>query len=363
MTVWAVMSKLGESPRNLGAPRLEKPALRPRVMRRGRREWLLLAWSGALVTWSGCSGRQSTLEPAGRGAEVIADLFWWMAGGAVVVWLGVAWLAMSAMRGRVSKQTERQARLYIIGGGAVVPTVVLAGLLSYGLGGMPELIRPAPEGALRVHVVGEQWWWRVRYEVAEGEFVELANEVRLPVGRAVEFTLDSPDVIHSFWIPSLGGKMDMIPGRTTRLLLEPTKTGVFRGVCAEFCGDSHALMAFDVVVSEEEEFEAWLAKERAGAREPVTPEEIAGREAFFANGCAACHAVRGTEAVAVIGPDLTHVGGRRTLGAGIMANDAEAFARWIAETDKVKPGVLMPHFGMLPAEELSVLVAYLESLE
>lgn len=355
--------KLGESPRPLDIARAETKAPRSRGIARWRRGGAVLSVGAAVVVLGGCSGRQSALEPAGRGAEMIADLFWWMAGGTVVVWAGVAWLAMSAMRGRVSKHTERQARLYIIGGGAVVPTVVLAGLLSYGLSGMPELIGPAPEGALRVHVVGEQWWWRVRYEVAEGEFVELANEVRLPVGRAVEFTLDSPDVIHSFWIPSLGGKMDMIPGRTNRLLLEPTRTGVFRGVCAEYCGDSHALMAFDVVVSEEEEFDAWLAKERDGARPPQTAEEIAGQEAFFANGCAACHALRGTEAVATIGPDLTHVGGRRTLGAGIVKNDAEGFARWITETDKVKPGVLMPHFGMLPREELGALVAYLESLE
>lgn len=362
----ALISQPGETQRGLAVAWTDVEATRARrsARRRGRGRLFVGGVAAiAVLVLSGCSGRQSALEPAGRGAEMIAELFWWMAGGTVVVWLAVAWLAMSAMRGRVSKQTEKQARLYIIGGGAAFPTVVLAGLLSYGLSGMPELIGPAPEGALKVHVVGEQWWWRVKYQVAEGEFVELANEVRLPVGRPVEFTLDSPDVIHSFWIPSLGGKMDMIPGRTTRLLLEPTRVGTFRGVCAEYCGDSHALMAFEVVVSEEAEFDAWLAQEQAVAREPETDEEIAGREYFFANGCAACHAIRGTEAAGGIGPDLTHVGGRRTLGAGIIPNDAEGFARWIAETDRVKPGVLMPHFGMLPREELGSLVAYLESLE
>ncbi|HEX2100440.1 MAG TPA: cytochrome c oxidase subunit II, partial [Candidatus Synoicihabitans sp.] len=243
------------------------------------------------------------------------------------------------------------------------PTVVLALLLSYGLGRMPELIAPAPEGALRVRVVGEQWWWRIQYEVADGEWVELANEVRLPVGRPVEFELESPDVIHSFWIPSLGGKMDLIPGRRNRLLLEPTRTGTYRGVCAEYCGESHALMAFNVVVSEPEEFERWLQQQRTTAREPTLSQAIAGRDAFFATGCAACHAIRGTEARGTIGPDLTHVGGRTTLGAGILPNTPESFIRWIAETDRVKPGVLMPHFGMLPREELAAVAAYLESLQ
>ena len=312
---------------------------------------------------TGCSGPQSSLEPAGRGAERIAELFWWMSAGAVVVWLLVAWLAWSAMRGRASTFNARRAHFYIIGGGAVLPTVVLTGLLVYGLGMMPELLQPAPAGALRVTVVGEQWWWRVRYHLDDGRQLETANEVRLPVDRPVEFLLESPDVIHAFWIPALGGKMDMIPGRRTRLLLHPTRTGTFRGVCAEYCGASHAWMAFPVVVMEADAFAAWLAGEAGPAREPGEGIAAEGRAAFLANGCGACHRIRGTDATGTIGPELTHVGGRLSIGAGLLGNDPEAFRRWLEATDRLKPGVLMPHFGMLPREELDALAAYLESLQ
>jgi cytochrome c oxidase subunit 2 len=179
----------------------------------------------------------------------------------------------------------------------------------------------------------------------------------------VEFELSSPDVIHSFWIPALGGKVDMIPGRRTRLTLEPTRTGIFRGVCAEYCGTSHALMAFDVVVMEKPDFERWLDSQRQPAGEVTESSAVIGRDHFLTNGCAACHAIRGTEARGFVGPDLSHVGGRRTLGAGVLPNDHDGFVRWMARTDHVKPGVLMPHFGMLPTDELAALAAYLESLQ
>lgn len=324
------------------------------------RRTIIFAW---VALTAGCSGPQSGLDPAGRSAERIAELFWWMTGGAVVVWVLVIWLTISAVCGRVSEHNEKKARLYIIGGGALLPTVVLTGLLIYGLGMMPAILAPAPEGSLRITVIGEQWWWRVRYHTPEGEFVELANEIRLPVGEPVTFDLDSPDVIHSFWIPSLGGKMDMIPGRRTHLVLEPTRTGTFRGVCAEYCGESHALMAFPVVVMEKVAFTQWLGRQRQPAGDPVESIGVEGREHFFANGCSACHTIRNTEARGVIGPDLTHVGSRLTLGAGITPNDIETFARWMAKTNQVKPGVRMPHFGMLPEAELHALAVYLESLQ
>ncbi len=311
----------------------------------------------------GCTGRQSALDPAGRAAEQLADLFWWMTGGALVIWIAVIWLTVVAYRQKVGPETERQARFYIIGGGTVLPTVVLTAVLIMGLGIMPEMLRPLPEGSLRVTVTGEQWWWRVRYHHPDGSMIELANEIRLPVGEPVEFHLDSPDVIHSFWIPSLGGKMDMIPGRRTRLVLHPTRIGTYRGQCAEYCGASHALMAFPVVVMGAADFSDWLENQRDGARSPATETAAQGRELFFSNGCSACHTIRGTDARNPIGPDLTHVGSRLTLGAGIVENRPGGFHRWIAQTDRLKPGVHMPHFRMLPAEELDTLAAYLESLQ
>jgi cytochrome c oxidase subunit 2 len=311
---------------------------------------------------AGCGGAQSALAPAGRSAERIADLFWWMAGGAAVVWVSVLALGVYAVRAN-SGPSRRQAALLIIGGGAVVPTVVLAVLLVFGLSLLPELVAPAPEGSLRVSVTGEQWWWRVRYEVPEGKAVRLANEIRLPVGEPVEFRLASADVIHSFWIPSLGGKVDMIPGRQTRLALHPTRTGVFRGVCAEYCGASHALMAFTVVVQERADFDRWLEGQAAPARSPTTELAERGRDVFLASGCGACHTVRGTAAGGVVGPDLTHVGSRRSLAAGTLPAEPEDFHRWVAHPKTVKPEVIMPHFGMLPPDDLRALAAYLDGLE
>jgi cytochrome c oxidase subunit 2 len=318
---------------------------------------------GALLL-VGCDGPQSTLDPAGRGAGRIADLFWWMAAGAGIIWLIVVGLTIYAMRIRPESHNYGVATL-IIGGGAVLPTVVLTVLLAYGLAMVPDLLAPAPAGGLQIAVAGEQWWWRVRYLTSDGNgrAVELANEIRLPVGERVEFHLQSPDVIHSFWIPSLGGKIDMIPGRTNRLTLEPTRTGVFRGACAEYCGDSHALMNFDVIVLEKDDFAAWLAHQHKPAQPPTQPLAARGQELFLANGCGACHTVRGIAADGVVGPDLTHVGSRLSLGAGILPNDPEAFLQWIARTKGVKPGVHMPAFGMLPPEDLQALSAYLDGLE
>src|SRR5687768_4376056 len=210
-----------------------------------------------------------------------------MTGGAFIVWAGVIALTIYAICARPVTRGKHWVPMLIIGGGAVVPTVVLAGLLAYGLALLPRLLAPAPEGSLKIAVIGEQWWWRVRYHPTEGEPVDLANEIRLPVGEPVTFELESPDVIHAFWIPALGGKVDMIPGRRTRLTLEPTRVGVFRGVCAEYCGASHALMAFDVVVLEKADFARWLDAQRAPAAETVASSAALGRERFFANGCSA----------------------------------------------------------------------------
>lgn len=314
------------------------------------------------LVFSACEGPQSALDAAGRGAEQIARLFWWMSAGAAFIWIVVVGLAIYAIRLKDEPHRRRPTAWLIIGGGALVPTVVLGGVLAYGLSMIPELLGSGKSGGVKIIVSGEQWWWRIAYHTPEG-MVEVANEIRLPVGEAVEFELVSPDVIHSFWIPPLGGKMDMIPGRKTRLILEPTRTGVFRGACAEYCGTAHALMSFYVVVHETDDFAAWLQHQASPARAPQTPLAAHGRELFLANGCGACHAIRGTPAKGVIGPDLTHVGSRLSLGAGMLPNDGEARVRWLAETEKIKPGVHMPAFGMLPHEDIRALAAYMEALE
>ncbi len=309
---------------------------------------------------SGCAGPQSSLDPAGMGAEGIARLFWGMTGGSVAIWLAVVGLTVWSIHAAPERHDRRSARLLIVGGGVVFPTVVLAGLLVYGLAMLPPLLARPPAGSLVVRVTGEQWWWRVRYPAPGGGTVELANELRLPVGEPVEVELESTDVVHSFWVPALGGKLDVIPGRTTRLTLWPTRTGTFRGVCAEYCGASHALMAFTVVVLEAPEYARWRALQAAPAR--VEPESR-GRDLFLSTGCGACHAVRGTPADGVVGPDLTHVGGRTSLAAGALANDGEGFRRFVAQADTLKPEVHMPAFGMLPPDDLAALATWLDGLE
>lgn len=328
------------------------------------RSCLPLLFAGIVA--AGCSGVQSTLTPSGQDASRIASLFWWMTGGAAVVWVFVIALAVYYARHPSGTRNPRRDRWLILGGGVAFPTVTLTVLLVYGLAMIPETVARAPEGSLQIAVTGEQWWWRVRYLRPNGQEVVLANEVRLPVGEPVQFRLDSDNVIHSFWIPSLAGKMDMIPGRTTYLTVRPTATGIFRGACAEYCGTSHALMAFYVEVMEKAAFEAWLdhqARPAMAQAQGAASDEGRGAGLFTANGCGACHTVRGSEARGVIGPDLTHVGGRLSLGAGILEMRPDKLRDWLARTAHIKPGVHMPEFSMLPDADLQAIAAYLHGLK
>jgi cytochrome c oxidase subunit II len=304
------------------------------------------------------------LQPAGEAAERISVLFWQMTVAAAIIWLAVVAVSLFATFREPTPDSARQGRWLIIGGGVILPTIVLAVLLAYGLAMLPSLLSAAPPGSVQIHVTAEQYFWRVRYLDPDGRAVELANELHLPVGQHAQLHLESRDVIHSFWVPALAGKVDMIPGRTTQLRLSPTRTGSFHGVCAEYCGTSHAFMALRVVVSEPAAFSDWLAREAEPAHKPVSPSgAVRGAELFAQNGCGACHSVRGSSARGVIGPDLTHVGSRATLGAGMLDNDREHFARFLGELDRLKPETGMPHYGMLSKPELDALGAYLEALQ
>lgn len=285
-----------------------------------------------------------------------------MTGVSLVVWLLVTALALYAAYG-AGGASLRNARRLIVWGGAVLPTLLLTVLLAFGLAAIPPLLAPPPAGSRTIHVTGEQWWWRVRYPLPEGGSVELANELRLAVGQPVELLLSSKDVIHSLWIPALAGKMDLIPGRTTRLTLEPTRAGVFDGLCAEYCGDSHSFMELSVVVSAPEELERWLARQSEPAQAPASSRGRHGAERFLSSGCGACHSVRGTPANGVVGPDLTHVGSRLRIAGGRLPNDEASLRSWLARTGELKPGAVMPSFHILPASEIDALAAYLGGLE
>lgn len=318
---------------------------------------------GTLLLLVACAGPQSALDPAGRDAERIATLFHWMALFTVLVWTAVMLAALYAIRLKTSPFSERQARLMVIGGGVALPTVVLFLLLAYGLSMMPALLDDGPMTGPRIQVSGEQWWWRVRYTTGDGRSVELANELALPVGERVVVELSSPDVIHSFWVPALAGKMDATPGRVTRLPLEPTRAGLFRGACAEYCGASHAWMSFHVRVLEPDAFEAWLARQLEPARPPTSALARRGAALFLSSGCGACHTVRGTPADGVVGPDLTHVGGRHALAAGRLGNDVPDFVLWLERTHHLKPEARMPAFHLLGRDDLLALATWLDGLE
>lgn len=315
----------------------------------------------ALVSLAGCGGSQSALSGAGTEAAEIGRLFWAMLAGGAAIWGFVMYAAIWAVLRGPHKNSRRDANRLIIVGGVIFPTVVLAALLIFGLG-LLEFRTQTPE-ALKVRVVGEQWWWRVTYEVpGSGREMVTANEIHLPAGQPVEFLLTADKVIHSFWIPPIGGKMDMIPGRENRLVLTAEEPGEYRGVCAEFCGTSHALMAFSVVVSPPAEFDAWLqAQARPAVEVPAAAERGAGL--FQAVGCGGCHLVRGIVEKGNVGPDLTHVGGRRTLAAGIAEMDVETLVRWIRDPQKIKAAAEMPAYDMLPEEDIRDIALFLSELK
>lgn len=306
---------------------------------------------GALA---GCAGAQSALHPAGRDAEALSGLTWFMFGGAVLVWCIVMGATVYAVLGRRKPRSEAFADRFILVGGVLFPTVGLAVLLVVGLALLPNWSSSDPAD-LRVRVVAEQYWWRLGYELPDGQVVETANELHLPVDVTVEFVLSSTDVIHSFWIPALGGKMDAIPGRTNLLRLTPTKTGIYRGVCAEFCGPSHSFMAFPVIVHDAAGFAAWLAGQQAPA--------AAGSALFVASGCGACHTVRGVAEAGRVGPDLTHFGSRRSIGADTLDNTADNLMAWLTAPAHIKPGVGMPSYAALPEADRAALVNFLMELQ
>jgi cytochrome c oxidase subunit 2 len=328
-------------------------------------EWRTMRRAALLaigLTAAACSGPQSALDPAGEDANRAALLFTWMSVGLLVIWAAVVALAM-VIRRAGALQSRRGAAGLIVGGGVALPLAVLIPLLVLGLADLPRIVAPGPAGFPSIEVTGAQWWWRVRYITEGHDDLELANEIRLPLGRRTNTQLFSSDVIHSFWVPSIAGKMDMIPGRLNHLALEPTRTGVFRGACAEFCGMSHAKMNFVVVVVPPDEFDEWLAAQRRPASPPIDPAAIRGQAAFRRHGCSTCHTIRGTPAAGVSGPDLTHVGSRQTIAAGLLPTNADELRRWITGTELLKPGTHMPVFASLPESTVSELAAYLLHLQ
>jgi cytochrome c oxidase subunit 2 len=265
--------------------------------------------------------------------------------------------AIAVMRGGKAKAMIG-GRWIVVWGGLAFPAVVVTGLLVYSLAITDKVTaQPAP-GDVRIRVAGEMWWWRVQYLGAEGVAFETANQIHIPVGRPVSFELVSNDVIHAFWVPQLGGKVDMIPGRTNHLRLQADRAGIYRGQCTEYCGGAHALMALEVVAQPQGEFDAWAQAQAQPAQSTDHP----GWTVFSESGCGACHAVRGTDANGLIGPDLTHLASRRTIAAALQPNTPQTLRRFIAHAGKVKPGLRMPDYERLSESDVAAIADWLGRL-
>jgi len=345
------------------------------VTRRAGRVRALAAGAASLAVAAAAlaAPAQSALDPAGPQAAHIHSLWHLMLAMCALVFVLVvaaAWIAVLRHRDRAGGAPElgddpgRDRRLTRNVGLATAASAV--GLLALvvasvatdrALAGLPH------EDALHVEITGHQWWWEVRYDDKDASKVfDTANEIHIPVGRTVALTLKADDVIHSFWVPNLHGKKDLIPGRTNTTMLRADAPGVYRGQCAEFCGYQHAWMGLLVVADPPDEYARWEDAQRATPPEPTDATIAEGRRVFESTTCAMCHAVQGTRANARRAPDLTHLASRRTLAAVALDNTPGNLAAWVQDPQRFKPGSNMPPV-QLPPEQLGPLLAFLGSLK
>jgi len=302
------------------------------------------------------------LDPAGPYAGSVTTLAWILFAMGVLVTLVVVAALWIALFGGERLRARVGGTKAIWMAGIAFPVVVLTGLLIYGLTLTGNLTAPLRGDEMRVRVTGEMWWWRVAYLGRDGQTLMLdANELHIPVGQPVVLELETSDVIHSFWVPRLSGKLDMIPGRTNIMRIQADEPGIFGGQCAEYCGGPHALMGFVVVAHAPQDFARLMATRRRPRPAPVG-EAAAGARLFETAGCAACHRVAGTSANGMAGPDLSFVGSRRSLGAGILPNNRGTMTGWIGDSQAIKPGNRMPAYPVLNANELRALAAYMDTL-
>jgi cytochrome c oxidase subunit II len=318
---------------------------------------------------SGCDGVQSALDPAGPQAARIERLWWFLLTVSTIVFVLVLLATLYAFLHRqrslvpLEADTRRERRLHtaiIVATGATVATLFAFLVVNFTT---ERALASLPGGPpLTIEVTGTQWWWKVRYvdSVASRTLIT-ANEIHIPVGTPVKFELLSNDVIHSLWVPRLHGKRDLVPGHRAVTWLRADSAGVFRGQCAEFCGHQHAKMALTVVAEPRAQFDAWYEQQLQPAHEPTTDEERRGRDVFTSATCGMCHAIRGTEAGASVGPDLTHLASRGTIAAATLPNTRGHLGGWIVDPQSIKPGAKMPANSLRP-EDLQALLSYLESL-
>ncbi len=323
-------------------------------------------WIALLIGASGCASSPSVLSPQSPNADRVAQLSWVMFGIAFIVFLIVlALLLLGIVRARRFKndtseimqvKDDRRVISIILFAGALVPALILFGTMIWSIS--ITNANTDPDSPLVIEVTGHQWWWQLHYVSAN---FTSANELHIPVGQPVTLKLMSADVNHSFWVPELSPKLDLIPGQTNTLTIQADQAGTYRGQCAEYCGLQHANMAFLVIADPPDTYAKWVAQEQAPAAKPSDAQAAQGAQVFVQSACVYCHTIRGTSAAGTLGPDLTHLASRQTIGAGVLPNTPGSLAGWIVNSQAIKPGNLMPPM-QLDSTQLQAILAYLHSL-
>lgn len=335
------------------------------------RHWILRTLAILTMLRGSFAASSSALDPAGPQADRIADLWWlfFSITASVYVLVIIAMLLTLRRRNtgapgeviRPNPKVERGTTIVVstcVGVTAVILFILMLGDLFTG-----RALHARESNPLAITITGHQWWWHIQYnDGTPNNWVTTANELHIPTGRMIEFELKSPDVIHSFWIPNLNGKKDLVPGHPTRVTFRADRPGTYLGQCAEFCGLQHAHMRLRLVAEEPEKFAEWYKAQLQTPSEPSADPEKRGKELFLTTSCVLCHTVQGTTAAATVGPDLTHIASRRMIGAGTLTNEPAALAEWIKNPQHFKPGIKMPQNNFKP-DDLQDVVAYLRSLK
>jgi cytochrome c oxidase subunit II len=323
----------------------------------------------ALVAVTGCTGWQSALDPQGPQSEHLSHLIWIFTGLSTVIWLAVMGVLLGAVVRRAPDRpdplalhvpTERRSVMMV--GGAVLGTLLtVIGLTALSYFSQRHLYAKEAS-AVVVKITGHQWWWDVQYEGDQpDQLLSTANELYIPAGEPIRVKLAASDVIHSFWVPNLMGKQDLIPGQDNELQFTATRPGVYRGQCAEFCGWQHAHMGMFAVVLPKDQFNSWRAAQTAPAIMPDDPIRQKGAAIFQSKACVMCHTIRGTSAGSRVGPDLTHFASRKSIASATLPMSRGNIAAWIVDPQGIKPGTNMPNVSLAP-DEVDPLVSYLEGL-
>lgn len=334
-----------------------------------------------LTALAGCRYAESTFNTHGPAARSISHLAWFMSI-LFLVTIFIMWallaFAFYKRRGTLAEHAPIDAgggQMWIAVGGVIIPIIVLTVLFVLGLGLLRDFPIHGMHGGMNqehmarmmkpeIRIIGHQWWWEIHYLNDDQSLAfTTANELHIPTGRYVNIEVETHDVMHSFWVPALHGKVDLIPGQPNYIRIEASQPGEYTGQCAEFCGQEHARMRILAIAQPEDEYEGWREGQLKAGVDPSTPEAKAGQQIFLSGPCSMCHTVRGTVAGGRVAPDLTHIGSRQKIAANVYQNNDAYLEAWITHAQSLKPGALMPNLTQFSGEQLADLVAYLRQLQ